>query len=130
MDFRGKQFVEWIWSTPLASGATRVIEVGLPNSGVTIYNVHPFLFLTWGLVSSHNCRLEVVGSLRSGGAPALDIIYTQLAVGGVYTTPYLLGGNQGLTGYVVLTRPVVFLQLVETATVDHTYTRFYAKAWG
>ncbi len=130
MDLKGKNFVEWVYDTSLTSAAVVPVPIGFSLSGQTLLATQSLYFLTWGLISSHNCRLDVLGYLHVAGAPAVDVIYTQLAVGGVYTTPYLLGGNQGLTGHVVFTRPFVVLRLTETATVDHTYTRFYAKAWG
>lgn len=129
MDLRARESVEWWYDTPLVSLTPVIVPVGLSVSGITFANVHGCLFLTYGLISSDNCKLEIRGAADPTFV-TYDTLCTQDALEDVYTTPYLLGGNMGLTGHLVLTRPFLRLVLTDTATANHTYTRLYAKAWG
>ena len=123
-----KTQITWKYETPLTSGAAVLIPIAMELSGITLEDCSYCRYMTWGLISSHNCRFEVLGC----NSPAFvipDTLYLQNAVGAAYTTPFLLAAPVGQSGDVILTRPFIRIRLTDTATSDHTYTRLYVVAW-
>lgn len=129
MLLRQRQIVEWITDVPLVNGETRVVEIGNVASGEPILNDAGYIFITWSYKSSHASTIEIQGAHEPTFAAA-DVIYTDPVGGVALATPYDLVAPIGDSGYVPLLKPFIRIRLVNTAGVDHTYTRFYAKAWG
>jgi len=128
MDFRYQKTTEWQTGVPLTNAETRQIEICTPGTGYTILRADDQKFLTWGIMTQLNATLNVYGDILPTVAPG-DVIYTQLLLGGTFMTPYLLGAPMSNSGYVVITRPFIRIELIDLGLADHTYTRLYVKAW-
>jgi hypothetical protein len=125
----GKTISEWLDIRPLTNGEVRTINLGAPGSGQSATLRRSNLFLTFGFISSHTCTLEVIGAYDFNFA-VTDTLYTIPALAATYTTPYDMPAPYNTIGQLPLTRPLIRLVLSDTAAANHTYTRFYAKAWG
>ena len=127
-----KNRTAWYHLTPLLNGATLTVELGMEASGETLLNTQEVRRLSFGLISELACTLNILGSMDCpvAGPPALEDTLVSLPVlAATYTTPYDLPGPLNQTGYLVITRPFLRIQIVETALANHAYTRFWAIAW-
>jgi len=129
MDMQGNNQVLWWYETPLTALQVVNVPLGMSTSGVTVARCANCLYLTYGVISENLCTVEVLGS-ESAAFMAHDVLRIHAIPVATYCTPYELGGNYGLTGYLVLTRPFVRVRLTEVANVVHDYTRLFVKAWG
>lgn len=118
-----------IWdNNALTSGENRLAVWGAPGSGNSRLNAEGVLFLTWGFISSHGCRITVEGSLDDAFT-VTNTLYDLPVLAGVYSTPYQLAAPLNYSGYVMLTMPIIRVRIRDTATANHTYTNLYVKAW-
>jgi len=121
--------IEWIYNEVLTSGASVTVPVGLHSGTLTFADCRGLWRLTYGLVSEKESQLIIRGSNDPAFATYEDFI-THDTPAATFITPYQLGGNEGLNGYIVLPRPFIRIILNDSATADHSYTRLYVKAWG
>jgi len=129
MQLRQKTIIEWLTSEPLTNGETRVVEIGNMLSTHIVLEDRGIGFVTFGIVSSHALTLEIQGCFEPAFA-AVDVMITLPVLAGVYMTPYDLAAPHNQTGYVTVTRPLIRVQIADTAAANHAYTRLYVKAWG
>lgn len=129
MGMHGKDQVLWIHETALTAAQVVNVAVGMENSGSSVANCKDCQFMTWGFVSELQVDVEIQGSNDAAFA-VFDVLSIQTPAGNTYTTPYQLGGNQGLNGFFVLTRPFIRIVLTEQETAIHAFTRLFARAWG
>lgn len=130
INFLNSNITMWIDVHPLTNGETRTVHLGWSPSNVRTAYTDGLNFLTWGIITELDAQLNVLGDLYDSFlGPTMDVLYSQVLVGGTYTTPYLLGAPMSNSGYVVLTKPFIRIQLVDLAAVDHAYLRLYVKAW-
>jgi|GEM_PF-5750646 len=123
-----KNRATWHHLSVLLSGATLTVELGMENSGATILNTQDVRRLSFGLITELVCTLNIQGSMYANFA-AVDTLVTVPILAATYTTPYDLPGPLNQTGYLMITRPFLRIQIVETALANHAYTRFWAIAW-
>lgn len=128
MQFQTKEAIQWCYDIPLTSGGAALVPVGRNLYPVTNADVSGCRYLTWSLISSHACRLEVFGDIDAVMG-TLDTLYLQNVAAGILGTPYNLAAPVGQGGDVILTKPYLRLRLSDQAAANHTYTRFYAIAW-
>lgn len=128
MEMRGDNQLIWWYDTPLTALQVVLVPVGLATSGVTIVNCANCKYITYGVISQNLCTVEVLGAADSTFV-VFDVLSIHTIPAATYSTVYGLGGNEGLTGHLVLTRPFIRIRLTEIANVIHTYTRLYVKAW-
>lgn len=129
MQLIAKEQQSWKWGTALTSAQALYIPVAMENNNIpTICDCCGCRYLTWGAIASHTFTIEILGSLDPNMGTQ-DVLYTQNVAAATYSTPYLLAAPLGQGGDVILTRPYIRIKLTETATANHTYTRFYAVAW-
>jgi len=129
MLLRQKNITEWVTSIPLTSGETRVVEVGNVLSGVLFLPFRDHLFITFSIISQLTCNIEIQGDFEPAFA-TVDTPYTIAIPANTFWTPYNMAAPWNQTGYLTLVKPITRIRLLDTATADHTFTRFYAKAWG
>ena len=130
MILKGKNIRCWQHVTPLSSGDSISVKVGMENATRVVADCLATPFFRCGLYSSHDSRLTVQGS----SDPAFSYYETLLpaldASAGVYATLYDLTGSMENNGWLTLTQPFIRLVLSDQATSDHTVTRLWAQAWG
>jgi len=129
MLLRQKIITEWVTSVALTNAETRVVEVGNVASGQFALTIRSHQFLTFSIKASHTCRIEIQGDFEPGFG-TVDTIYTINVPAATLWTPYDMGAPWNQTGYLVIVKPITRIRLIDTGLADHTYTRFYAKAWG
>jgi hypothetical protein len=127
MDMHGNNQIVWYYQEPLTAALVLDVPVGMVGSGVTVARCANVNRITWGIISEFQFLLEVQGSADINFA-VFDILVSQVVPAATYTTPYQLGGNLGLTGEVVLTRPFIRVRVTDQETDLHDYTRLYFKA--
>jgi len=129
MHLRQKIMTEWVTSIALDVGETRVVEVGNVLSGVLFLSLRSHQFLTFSLISELACSVEIQGDFTPTFA-TVDTPYTIAVPANTFWTPYNMAAPWNQTGYLVLVKPITRVRLVNTAGPAHSFTRFYAKAWG
>jgi len=118
----------WHHLSPLLNGATLTVELGMENSGYSNFNAQDMRRLSFGLITELTCTLNIQGSMY-GNFAAVDTLASLPVLAATYTTPYDLPAPMNATGYLMITRPFLRIQIVETALANHAYTRFWAIAW-
>jgi len=127
-----KNRTTWYHLTPLVNAATLTVELGMEGSGDTLLDTQEIRRLTFGIISELACTLNILGAMYCPvvGPPAFEETLVSLPVlAATYTTPYDLAAPMNETGCVMITRPFLRIQIVETALANHAYTRFWALAW-
>jgi len=123
-----KNRATWHHLSGLLNGATLTVELGMENSGVTTLNTQDVRRLSFGLITELACTLNIQGSMFANFA-AVDTLVTVPVLAATYTTNYDLPAPLNQTGSLLITRPFLRIQLVETSLANHAYTRFWAIAW-
>ena len=112
----------------LTSGATVNIECPLVGSGLTILDTQNYLYMAWGIYTSHTLDFKVIGSNAYNLANPVNLI-VQSVLATAFTTPYELSSPYNATGLFVINAPFVRLAITETATANHTATRVFVRRW-
>jgi len=129
MLLRQREVVEWVDDRAYTGNETRFMEIGNVGSGQTVLRCDGFIYLTFGIKASHAMNFEVQTCLTSAFGAATDVFFGQVCPAVTFMSPYNIAFfTEG--GRVVIPRPYIRLRLNDTSTAQHTYTRFYAKAWG
>lgn len=123
-----KNFVQWLDVVPLASGETRVVELGNTNSGFPFAETIDLSFITFGIVSSHTLDFRIQGCYNAAFT-VIDDCFTHSVPANTYQSPYDMASPFNTNGWLVLNRPYTRIQLTDTATANHTYTRLFVRAW-
>jgi len=123
-----KDSATWYHLSPLLNGATLSVNLGMENTGDVDFNTQDVRRLSFGLITELTCTLNVQGSM-DGLFVVADNLVSLPVLAATYTTPYDLPAPMNATGYLMITRPFLRIQIVETALADHAYTRFWAIAW-
>lgn len=111
-------------TTPLTSGGSIVFNWGGAGGHNFADGMH-YPKLYFYTVASHTFNVIVDVSL--GGGTIWDNLFTFGVLAATVMTPYLLPAPMNQTGEVIVGAPMVRITLTDTATANHTYTRFYAR---
>ena len=129
MLLRQREVVEWVDDIPLAGSEARFIEIGNVGSGQTVLRCDGFNYFTFGVKASHNLTMDLLVCLRS----SFGVLTTNFQIINVpavtFYTPYSVALFRE-AGRIVLPGAYFQIKLTDTSTAQHTYTRFYGRAWG
>jgi len=121
-------FLEWHSEVPLLSGVTQIIAPGNQNSGATFVCTRCSVNFNFGIISQLTCNLLLDVSLD----PAFAVFVTWITFpvpANTYQTVYDLAPPLNANGFIILNDIYMRIRIADTATANHAFTHFYAKAW-
>ena len=106
----------------------RIIVQGAPGSGQAVWDIRGIAFFSWCFNCDQNLNFSIEASTDFSFG-TFDTVLSQTNSPSVLTTPYLLGGNEGLNGYIIISQPFIRLRMVEPDNQTPTFFRFSFKGW-
>lgn len=110
----------------LGNGEARYIALG-NSSAITVWNVRQSPFLTYGIITQKTAMLIIETAFSASGPWSGWLNYNLAA--GVFETPYTLPSPYNRNGFLLLQHPFLRIEILDTASAAHTYTRLAVTAW-
>ena len=122
------QYIEIYSQIALTNAESRIMTIGAPNSGITIFEARDFNWYSFRIIASHNLDF-IIDSTTDPTAAAFDNILTLPVAATIYNDNYNLAPPMSDHPYLAVYSPFMRITLTDTAAADHTYLRFYMKFW-
>ncbi len=113
--------------TPLTALETRTLSQGA-GSVLTFVDCSSVRYLTWSALTSRAARIDINGALDYSMTDP-SVLFTQNLSAGVLATPYDLASPYNQSGFVVITKPFIQIQVIDTSGLGHAASRFYFHFW-